>query len=255
MAYITAPENPGFPEVYLIEENDDVLGGEGGTANRQAKEIVEQTAFLKKAIEKLIADLGGDLNSATAVISSLAQKANLASPVFTGTPTVPSKSTAASSSYPTRIATEAQVALKANTASPTFTGTPKVPAKTSAATSDGTLIATEAQVAFKANITSPNFSGTPTINSNPIAAVSLSSDPYDPNCPVGSYILIAGASVPISEPNRPGFLVRNRSIVPYLGGSIPEYYTLIDGTADTALTGTWKSCGIGNGVTLARRVA
>ncbi len=157
MANITTPENPGFPEVYLIEENDDVLGGEGGTANRQAKEIVERTAFLKKAIEKLIADLGGDLNSATAVISSLAQKANLASPVFTGTPIVPSKSTAASSSHPTHIATEAQVA-------------------------------------FKANIASPNFSGTPTIDSNPIAAVSLASGVYETNYPVGSYILIIGSS-------------------------------------------------------------
>jgi hypothetical protein len=36
--------------------------------------------------------------------------------------------------------------LKANLASPTFTGTPKLPSKTAAAVNDGTLIATEAQV-------------------------------------------------------------------------------------------------------------
>jgi hypothetical protein len=39
-----------------------------------------------------------------------------------------------------------EIQAKANTASPVFTGTPKVPSKTSAATSDGTLVATEAQV-------------------------------------------------------------------------------------------------------------
>ena len=55
-----------------------------------------------------------------------------------------------------------QLAGKAPIASPTFTGTPKVPTKTSAATSDGTLIATEAQVALKANIASPALTGTPT---------------------------------------------------------------------------------------------
>ena len=94
-------------------------------------------------------------------IAELALKANLASPTFTGTVKVPSK-TAAAGSDGTLIATEAQVNLKANLASPTFTGTPKVPSKTTAAGSDGTLIATEAQVALKANLSSPALSGTPT---------------------------------------------------------------------------------------------
>jgi hypothetical protein len=40
---------------------------------------------------------------------------------------------------------------KVNIASPIFTGTPKVPSKITAATNDGTLIATEAQVYLKAN--------------------------------------------------------------------------------------------------------
>jgi hypothetical protein len=62
-----------------------------------------------------------------------------------------------------------KLALKAPIASPTFTGTPQVPSKTAAATNNGTLIATEAQVkavadsnALKAPIASPTFTGTPT---------------------------------------------------------------------------------------------
>jgi hypothetical protein len=61
------------------------------------------------------------------------------------------------------------VSLKADTESPVLTGTPKVPDKTSAAGTDGTLIATEAQVktvadsdALKAPIESPVLTGTPT---------------------------------------------------------------------------------------------
>jgi hypothetical protein len=44
---------------------------------------------------------------------------------------------------------EERLAAKANLASPVFTGTPKMPDKTGAAGNDGTLIATEAQVAKK----------------------------------------------------------------------------------------------------------
>jgi hypothetical protein len=56
---------------------------------------------------------------------------------------------------------EAQVAKLSPLESPIFTGTPKVPSKTRAATTDGTLIATEAQVALKANLASPVLTGTP----------------------------------------------------------------------------------------------
>ncbi|GHT09310.1 hypothetical protein AGMMS49525_18340 [Bacteroidia bacterium] len=55
---------------------------------------------------------------------------------FTVSPTVPSKSTAAGANS-TVVATEAQVNLKANLASPTFTGTVSVPTKTTAATNSG----------------------------------------------------------------------------------------------------------------------
>jgi hypothetical protein len=51
MANIAEPVNPGFPAVYLIDLEDDVIGGEGGTSNRQGKQLVERTAYLKKAVE------------------------------------------------------------------------------------------------------------------------------------------------------------------------------------------------------------
>ena len=62
------------------------------------------------------------------LMASLALKANLASPTFTGTPAAP---TASPGTNTTQLATtayaEAIAALKANLASPTFTGTPSVP--------------------------------------------------------------------------------------------------------------------------------
>jgi hypothetical protein len=53
---IAEPVNPGFPAVYLLDFNDDVVGGEDGVSNRQAKELVERTAFLKKNLEQEIED-------------------------------------------------------------------------------------------------------------------------------------------------------------------------------------------------------
>jgi hypothetical protein len=50
MANIPEPVNPGFPAVYEIAVDDDVIGGPGGTANRQAAGLVERTAFLNSRI-------------------------------------------------------------------------------------------------------------------------------------------------------------------------------------------------------------
>jgi len=57
MAIITEPMNPSFPDVYLLSIDDDVIGGEEGVANRQARELVERTAYLKKNIEELQEEL------------------------------------------------------------------------------------------------------------------------------------------------------------------------------------------------------
>jgi hypothetical protein len=78
---------------------------------------------------------------ATAITTSLATKANIASPAFTGTPTAPTPTTGDSS---TKIATTAYVQEElgdyAPLASPAFTGTPTAP--TAATSTNTTQIAT-----------------------------------------------------------------------------------------------------------------
>ena len=101
---------------------------------------------------------------------NIALKADLASPTFTGTPTLPTGTiattqTAADSS--TKVATTAFVTtadnLKANIASPTFTGTPL--STTAAVDTNTTQIATTAYVVGQgyAKLASPTFTGTVTV--------------------------------------------------------------------------------------------
>jgi hypothetical protein len=52
MANFTEPANPGFPPVYQLELDDDVIGGEDGVSNRQGKQLAERTAYLKKGLEQ-----------------------------------------------------------------------------------------------------------------------------------------------------------------------------------------------------------
>ncbi|QND83779.1 Phage tail fiber protein [Chromobacterium vaccinii] len=54
MVDIANPKTPGFPNVYQIEKTDKVQGGAGGVANRQAEQLVERTAFLKKQIDDIV---------------------------------------------------------------------------------------------------------------------------------------------------------------------------------------------------------
>ena len=56
MANIVEPADPGFPPVYQIDLEDDVIGGEDGISNRQGKQLVERTAYNKKAVELEVAD-------------------------------------------------------------------------------------------------------------------------------------------------------------------------------------------------------
>lgn len=128
------------------------------------------TAFVKAAIAALVASspaaldtlnelaaaLGNDPNFATTMTTALAQKAPLASPALTGTPTAP---TAAAGNNTTQLSTTAFVqaaitalnntltaalALKAPLASPALTGTPTAP--TAAQTVSNTQVATTAFV-------------------------------------------------------------------------------------------------------------
>ena len=127
--------------------------------------------------------------------------------------------------------TEAQVALKANLASPTFTGTPKVPSKTAAAGSDGTLIATEAQVNLKANLASPAITGAPTVGGHKIAVVANNTGVNDTNLPIGSYVLVlSSASTTISRNTSSTIYLTTGADFSFVNSSLPSNQgTALDG--------------------------
>ncbi|PRP71748.1 hypothetical protein BUE93_04905 [Chromobacterium amazonense] len=52
--YLPVPASPGFPDVYQLEVTDRVKGGPGGISNRQATELAERDAYLKKQIDSVI---------------------------------------------------------------------------------------------------------------------------------------------------------------------------------------------------------
>jgi hypothetical protein len=133
-----------------------------------------QHANVNDAVEAIEAEIG---TTASPVL------ARLASPTFTGTPTLPTGTiattqTAADSS--TKVATTAFVTtadnLKANLASPTFTGTPL--STTAAVDTNTTQIATTAYVVGQgyAKLASPTFTGTPTLPTGTIATTQTAAD-------------------------------------------------------------------------------
>ncbi len=117
-----------------------------------------------------------------------ALKANLASPTFTGTPSLPTGTTGITQSAnnnSTALATtayaDAIAALKANLSSPTFTGTPTLPTGTIATTqtagNSSTAIATTAFVATSfAPLASPTFTGTPSLPTGTTAVTQSAAD-------------------------------------------------------------------------------
>lgn len=115
-----------------------------------------------------------DHTTYTGYAASIALKANLASPTFTGTPSLPTGTigvTQIAGNSTTALATTAFVTtannLKANLASPTFTGTPTLPTGTIGVTqiagNSTTALATTAFVTtadnLKAPLASPTFTG------------------------------------------------------------------------------------------------
>ena len=123
--------------------------------------------------------------------TDLAAKANLASPTFTGTPSLPTGTvgvTQAAGTSTTTLATTAFVTaadnLKANLASPTFTGTPSLPTGTVGVTqvagTNTTALATTAFVTaadnLKANIDSQAFTGTPSLPTGTTAVTQTAGD-------------------------------------------------------------------------------
>lgn len=128
-------------------------------------DVVSGAPAALDTLYELSAALGGDSNFSTTVMTLIGQKAPLASPAFTGTPTVP---TAGPGTNTTQIASTAYVVnalgAYAPLASPTFTGTPTVP--TAVAGTNTTQIASTAFVvnalSSYAPLASPALTGTPT---------------------------------------------------------------------------------------------
>jgi hypothetical protein len=175
-------------------------GSVSGTTNLRASSAAGSTTITLPAVTGTVVTTGdtgtvtstmildgtildADINASAAIAQSkianlttdLAAKAPLASPTFTGTPTLPTgtiATTQTAGNSTTAVATTAFVTtadnLKANLASPTFTGTPTLPTGTIATTQSAgnstTAVATTAFVTaadnLKANLASPTFTGT-----------------------------------------------------------------------------------------------
>jgi len=105
----------------------------------------------------------------TGLVADLNSKANLASPTFTGTPSLPTGTTGTTQSAgdsTTKLATTAFVTtadnLKANLASPTFTGTPSLPTGTTGVTQTSGDNSTKLATTAYADAVAPTLSGTVT---------------------------------------------------------------------------------------------
>ena len=131
---------------------------------------VATTAFVKTAVDNVIASapgaldtldelaaaLGDDANYAATITTALAAKAPLASPALTGTPT---STTAAADTNTTQVATTAYVVGQASAATPVMNGTAAVGTSLKYARADHVHGSDTA----KANLASPTFTGTVTI--------------------------------------------------------------------------------------------
>jgi len=132
--------------------------------------LVDSAPAALDTLNELAAALGDDAAFATTVTNSLAEKAPLASPAFTGTPTgitathvgLGSVDNTTDAAKPVSTAGQTALDLKSNIASPTFTGVPTAPTATAATST--TQLATTAFVTtadnLKANLANPTFTGT-----------------------------------------------------------------------------------------------
>lgn len=142
--------------------------------------------------------------------ATIALKANLASPTFTGTPTLPTGTigvTQAAGNSTTALATTAFVTtadnLKANLASPTFTGTPTLPTGTigvtQAANDSTTKLATTAFVTtadnLKAPLASPVFTGDVNVSTGNLLISTIGKGlqvKTGTNAKIGTAVLVGG---------------------------------------------------------------
>jgi hypothetical protein len=130
------------------------LANKENTANKSLNVLADGTDNTKYPSVKAVKDYVDAATYGTALAADLANKANIASPAFTGVPTAP---TPASSDNSTKLATtafvqaatagialQASVDAKADKNSPIFTGTPTAP--TPASSDNSTKLATTAYV-------------------------------------------------------------------------------------------------------------
>lgn len=180
-----------------------------GTANGLS--LSTQVLSLAAATDSVTGALtAADHTTYTGYAASIALKANLASPTFTGTPSLPTGTmgvTQAAGNSTTALATTAFVTtadnLKANLASPTFTGTPTLPTGTigvtQAAGNSTTALATTAFVTtadnLKAPLASPTFTGDVNSSTGNVLISTIGKGlqvKTGANAKIGTAVLVAG---------------------------------------------------------------
>lgn len=219
----------------------DIVGLTNAIAAQVAAVVGSSPAALD-TLQELAAAIGNNPNFATTMTNSLAAKAPLASPAFTGNPTAPTPS---SSDSDTSIATTAfvqavvnaavailntAIAAKAPLASPALTGNPTAP--TQGAGNSTTRLATTAfvmgEVGDGLRFSDLVYSGTSISNVN---------------YPIGTVVAFGG-----------GRYNRNTTVPVRLSTSADEVFT--DSGTGALLQGTWRARGrTSSGESLAEKVA
>lgn len=180
-----------------------------GTANGLS--LATQVLSLAAATDSVTGALtAADHTTYTGYAASIALKANLASPTFTGTPSLPTGTigvTQTAGNNTTALATTAFVTtadnLKANLASPTFTGTPTLPTGTIGVTqvagTSNTTLATTAFVTtadnLKAPLASPTFTGDVNSSTGNVLISTIGKGlqvKTGTNAKIGTSVLVAG---------------------------------------------------------------
>jgi hypothetical protein len=156
-------------------------------ATAQVNAVIAAAPAALNTLDELAAALGDDANFATTITTSLAAKAPLASPTFTGTVSGITKTmvglgnvdNTADTAKPVSTATQTALDLKAPLASPTFTGTVSGITKTmvglgnvdnTADTAKPVSTATQTALDLKAPLASPTFTGTVTLPSGTVTS-------------------------------------------------------------------------------------
>jgi len=211
--------------VFPAQHENYFLNGMTSNDNQFISQVnMLQSELLSLLTQYSISPNGTTIQLRDLIVAQLALKANINSQAFTGTPSLPTGTTATTQSAndnSTKLATTAYtdtgLALKSNLASPTFTGTPSLPTGTTATTQsandNSTKLATTAYtdtgLALKSNLASPAFTGTPSLPTGTTAitqsradnSTKLATTAYadNSNLPIGSLIMFSAIVAPNSS--------------------------------------------------------